>query len=239
MNKHPCEDLYRSYRVVDPDPRSASVAAEDLFTKTYLLPYLAGLKAEPVLEIGAGTGSTLRALHRAGYARVSGTDASVSQVERARSLGSEIELGDGLAVLAARQSASLGAVIVLDVLEHLTLQDLLGMMDLARDRLRPGGLLIARVPNGEGLFGGAILHGDVTHARAFTRRSLMQVFALRGLETVAVMPVRPIMHGLFSTMRAALWSLVEVLLKIASGAESGRFDALVTRNILAVARRPA
>lgn len=231
------EDLYRSYGVVDPAGGGDADAAR--FAARYLVPVLAPLRERPLLEIGAGTGGTLRALRSAGFSLAAGVDSSPSQVERARVLDTTIDLADGLAALQARAPASLGAVLLLDVLEHLTLADLLGLLDLARDRLQPGGLLVARVPNGEGLFGGAILFGDVTHQRAYTRRSLAQAFALRGLETVAVLPVRPVAHGPISALRAVLWRLVEAAVRLAGAAESGRLDALVTRNVLAVARRPA
>lgn len=235
MNTSSAEDLYRSYRAVDLEQGGDAAAA--LFVRRYLLPVLAPARDEPILEIGAGTGGTLRALLAAGFSRVSGVDTSASQVERARSLGTDLELGDGLAVLTARPSASLGAILLLDVLEHLTLAELLGLLELAADRLRPGGLLVARVPNGEGLFGGTILFGDITHLRAYTQRSLTQAFALRGLETVAVQPVRPMAHGVISALRAAAWLVVELLVRTASAAESGSMGVLVTRNLVAVARR--
>lgn len=228
-------DLYRSYRAVDLEQGGDAAAA--LFVARYLLPLLAPLRQEPVLEIGAGTGGTLRALRAAGFLRATGVDTSPSQVERARSLGTDVELGDGLAALAARPSGSLGAVVLLDVLEHLALPELLGLLEAAADRLRPGGLLVARAPNGEGLFGGAILYGDLTHQRAYTRRSLMQAFALCGLQVRSVQPVRPMVHGVPSALRAAAWALVEVVLKVASAAESGAASLIVTRNLLAVARR--
>lgn len=229
------EDLYRSYREFDQEGAEDRAAA--LFAERFLIPILAAHRSEPLLEIGAGTGGTLRALQRAGFGQASGVDSSISQVERARQLGAVVELGDGLAVLAARTAGSLGAILLLDVLEHLTVEQLLELLALSRDRLRPGGLLVARVPNGEGLFGGIIRYGDLTHLRAFTQRSLRQAFGLRGLETVAVAPVRPLVHGPASAARAALWAMVELALKLACAAESGRFDVVLTRNILAIGRR--
>jgi len=229
------EDLYRAYRVLDTS--GAEDQAARLFAGRYLVPLLSDRRADDLFEIGAGTGSTLRALRAAGFVRATGVDGSASQVEQARRLGTEVELGDGAATLAARPSGSLGAILLLDVLEHLTVEQLLAVLELAGDRLRPGGLLVARVPNGEGIFGGAIRYGDVTHLRAFTQRSLRQVFALRGLETVAVTPVRPVVHGPASAARAVLWAVVELAFKAAHAAESGRTDVLLTRNVLGVARR--
>lgn len=235
MTRRTNKDLYRSYRAVDSD-QGGDVAAR-LFAKRHLVPHLVPFREEPILEIGAGTGGTLRALRAAGFHRLVGVDTSASQVERARALGTEVELVDGLVALEDRAAASLGAVLALDVLEHLTLPDLVHLLELAADRLQPGGVFIARVPNGEGLFGGAILHGDLTHLRAFTGRSVAQAFTLGGLSVEAVCPVRPLVHGLPSALRAMAWRLVELVLKLASAIEAGRPNLVVTRNLIAVARR--
>lgn len=231
------DDLYQSYRVFDSVVSTTNPEAEDLFTKAHLLPHLATLRDELILEIGAGDGRTLRALKRAGFKNATGTDMSPYQVARAHELGSEIELGDAIEALRARSTASVGAIVALDVLEHLPLEYLLSLLEIARDRLRPGGVFIARVPNGESPFGGSILHGDITHLRAFTKRSLIQVFALQGFESVHVFPIRPIVHGPVSAIRAGLWMVVEALARTALAAESGTFDSLHTRNVLSVAKK--
>lgn len=235
MSSRANEDFYRGYRALEGATGGDGTAR--LFVDRYLVPHLAPFRHEAILEIGAGTGVTLRALGQAGFTQVSGVDLSASQVEVAVGNGIPVELADGLTALAARAPGSLGAILALDVLEHLTLDELLRLMELAADRLRPGGVLVVRVPNGEGLFAGALRYGDLTHLRAFTRRSLSHAFALRGLGTVEVRPVRPMAHGIASAVRALLWLLVEGLVRVAAAAESGRFDALVTRNILAIARR--
>lgn len=237
MSASSTEDLYRSYRAVEAGTGGDAAAA--LFVARYLRSVLEPARGHPIFEIGAGTGATLRALRRAGFSHAVGIDISASQVEQARAQGTDVALGDGLAALAAYPPGSLGAILLLDVLEHLNLEEVLRLLRLAADRLRPGGLLVARVPNGAGLFGGAVLHADITHQRAFTSRSLAQAFALGGLETAAMRSVRPMAHGIASALRWLAWVVVEALVRTANAAEAGGFDAHVTRNILGVGRRQA
>lgn len=229
------EDLYRAYRTLDGVGGDTSAA---LFARSYLCAPLRMAPRGPMLEIGAGAGGTLRALTALGFSDVRGVDSSASQVEEAERLGSAVELLDGAESLRRSPSASLSAVVALDVFEHLSDDEVLEWVGLCSDRLLPGGLLMLRVPNGEGLFGNAIRYGDLTHRRAFTARSLRQVFDLRGLEPLMIRGCRPIVHGVPSALRAGVWIIAELLLRLTSFAESGRADLIPTRNVFAVARRP-
>src|SRR5690606_24258428 len=44
-------------------------------------------------------------------------------------------------------AGSLGAIVSIHVVEHLPLDSLLALFELARDRLRPGGVLVLETPN--------------------------------------------------------------------------------------------
>lgn len=228
------EDIYRSYGVVDSDETGDRTAR--MFVERYLRSWLEPRRGFPILDIGAGTGTTLRALQRAGFAQVEGVDSSASQVERARLLGTAVLLQGGLEALECRAPGSLGAIILLDVIEHLELKDLLELFRLAASRLTKGGVLVARAPNGTGLFGGAVRYGDLTHRRAYTPQSIAQAFALTGLEPVQFLAVRPMVHGLPSGLRALAWRAAEWCVRIVAMAESGE-RPIVTRNLLAIGRR--
>lgn len=230
----PTEDLYRSY--VPPEPAGSDEAAL-LFARVHLVPALALAPSGPILEAGAGTGATWRALRTLGVGRVIATDGSPSQVEEALRRGTDVQLADAIAAVRAHAASSLAGIIALDLLEHLDDEYVLELLGLCAERLKVGGVLLLRVPNGAGLFGGVIRYGDFTHRRAFTERSVKQVLRLRGLEPVAVRPCRPVVHGLASFLRASSWRLIEWCLRFASAAEAGAGESIVTRNLFAVARR--
>src|SRR4051812_32610480 len=116
-------DLYETYKSISRDP-TQSIAAASLFADAYLAPHLKSFQRDDMLEVGCGEGSTLAALRARGF-RVRGCDASPSQVDSARRNGVEVELCDGRSALDAAAPGSLAAVIALDVLEHLLLDEAL------------------------------------------------------------------------------------------------------------------
>jgi SAM-dependent methyltransferase len=232
----PAFDPYRSYDYTK-GQASRDRAPALLFARKFLVPALTGLSGRPIVELGAGTGSTLLALRHLGFDRVQGCDASPSQLALATAVGAGVELADGLAYLASLPRASLGAVVALDVLEHLEEEQLRDWLLMARSRLGPGSVMVARVPNGEGLFGGAIRYGDLTHRRAFTAASMRQVLGPAGFDLIDCRPCRPIPHGLPSALRSAVWAVVETGLRVASFSETGSWrDSIFTRNLVVTAR---
>ena len=231
-------DAYSSYGYTTgsaiPDPAPAL-----LFARKFLVPALTSVTDRPIVELGAGTGTTLLALKRLGFDRIQGCDVSPSQVELAVSVGARVELADGLAYLGSLPRASLGAIVALDVLEHLGDEQFREWLDMAQSRLSPGAVLVARVPNGEGLFGGAIRYGDLTHRRAFTAASMRQALGPAGFCRIDSRPCRPLVHGLPSALRSAVWAVVETGLRLASFSESGMWSgSIFTRNLVVVARTP-
>jgi hypothetical protein len=71
--------------------------------------------------------------------------------------------------------------------------------------LAPNGRLIIHVPNGEGLFSGRILYGDLTHEQAFTCGSLQQLAGATSFRVVAVKEDAVVVHGPISLIRSLIW----------------------------------
>jgi len=59
-------------------------------------------------------------------------------------------------------------IVVFDVLEHLTLEEILIFLDRAKQLLVTGGVIIARVPNCASPYGLAYQNGDFTHLTQFS-----------------------------------------------------------------------
>ena len=109
--------------------------------------YLALLAAHPpVLDIGCGRGELLEVLGAEGIPAV-GVDLNAEMVAEARGRGLDAHHGDAVEWLRARPEHSLGAVISVHVVEHLELDPLIELLELAASRLVPGGILVAETPN--------------------------------------------------------------------------------------------
>jgi len=74
----------------------------------------------------------------------------------------------GYQAISSEQTADLLAnsfdlVVAFDVLEHIPQDDLPNLLSLIFQKLRPGGLFIARFPNGDSPLGLPFQYGDMTH----------------------------------------------------------------------------
>lgn len=147
---------------------------------------LAAASAAPVLDLGCGSGDLLERL-RVQRIEARGVDLDPAAVAAARARGLDVGEGDLLEGLLACEAASLGAVVSLQVIEHLSLGAVRALFATARRRLRPGGLLVletVHVASGYGLTHGWSI--DPTHRQRLHPR-VLRAFALReGFERVEV-----------------------------------------------------
>jgi SAM-dependent methyltransferase len=225
--------LYATYATThegDADPGSVAVTFQ-----RDILPHLPRDTSVDVLDLGCGQGQLVRQLIFHKFVRARGIDISPEQVEKAHASGIEsVSLGDYRGALDA---GAVDVVVATDFFEHLTRFELLDAVDRVKRGLRPGGLLIMRVPNAVSPFGGNFRYGDLTHETAFTARSLRQLGAAAGFHTIDVYPCRPPVHGVKSGLRAGLWIIIAAMMKAALIAETGQVRGhLVTQNIVGVMR---
>jgi 2-polyprenyl-3-methyl-5-hydroxy-6-metoxy-1,4-benzoquinol methylase len=229
--------LYESYSSQHAGHSSGDAAA--LIYRRDIRPALPAARLGPLMDIGCGQGGLVRLLLADGY-DAEGIDISPEQVALARRSGlRRIRQGDYREIL--RECAGqFAAVTAIDVLEHLTNDEVLVTFDAVASALMPGGIFIARVPNAVSPFGGHIRYGDLTHESWFTARSVRQVAAAADFGSVAVRPCPPVAHGLKSTARAAIWKAVSGCYKLALTAETGALRGhIVTQNMTFAARKAA
>jgi len=190
----------------------------------------------PVLEIGCGQGAILRLLRSEGFTHAEGIDAAIEQVEAARRTALPVLHGDIFDHLRGRKDYY-AAIIAIDVFEHFSKEELMDLVSLIREALRPGGLLLFQTPNGEGLFARRIIYGDLTHMTILTKSSATQLLAFAGLEAVAFYETSPLVVSVGSAIRAALWACVRLLANAIRWVEIRKLNDLWTENMITVARK--
>ena len=108
------------------------------------VPFFAG--ASDVLDVGCGRGEFLELLSAAGIG-ARGLDLNHEMVEACRARGLDAVEGDAVGYLETLPDASLGGVFAAQVVEHLQPGYLLSFLDLAFQKLRPGGRLVLETLN--------------------------------------------------------------------------------------------
>ncbi len=169
-----------------------------------------------------------------------GIDISPEQVALAQTAGvTRVRQGDFRAILAAHP-ARFAAITATDLLEHLTKPEVLQTFDDVVAALVPGGVFVARVPNAVSPLGGHIRAGDFTHQTSFTARSIGQLAAAAGFESVVTRSCPPVAHGLASAARVIVWQVVSACYRIALASETGMLRGhIVTQNLTFAARKQA
>jgi len=140
-----------------------------------------------LLDVGAADGFLAEILTARGFV-VTAVERDRTRAEQARGRCHEVVVGD-LADVAAMLPGPFDAIVYGDVLEHLL--DPLSALGFARQRLVPGGLVVASVPNIAHLWIRlSLLLGrfeyadrgilDRTHLNFFTRRTFLALLARGG-----------------------------------------------------------
>ena len=202
-----------------------------------LRPQLPSSPDARILDLGCGVGTVVRWLHSEGFGRAEGVDVSREQVELGTKLGiGNLRHGDLREVLSGNEGA-FDLVLARDVLEHFSKAEILQILELVYRSLRKGGRFVVQVPNAQGLFFGSVFYADFTHQTAFTERSVRQVLESTGFHEVACSPCEPVVHGVRSGLRWALWRLLSLAIRLAQLIEAGHARGYYTRNLIAVAER--
>lgn len=152
--------------------------------KAKLAPYLDDVRSAPevgpVIDVGCGRGEWLELLRDADVTAY-GVDTNEVVVERGVERGLNVQAGDALTHLRELPEGSVRAVTSFHVVEHLSLDTLVGLIDAALVALAPGGVLILETPNPTNLnVGAASFYLDPTHLKPLHPQFLEFLLVQRG-----------------------------------------------------------
>lgn len=101
---------------------------------------------QPVLDVGCGRGELLAALAERGI-EGRGVDLDAEMADEAQQRGVDVTVGDAVAYLESLADGSLGSIVCIHVVEHLPLATLTRFLELAAQKVRPGGIVVMETPN--------------------------------------------------------------------------------------------
>jgi len=140
----------------------------------------------PVLDIGCGRGEFMELLSEEGVT-ASGIELDAQLAEAGRQRGLDISQGNGLQNLASRADQSLGGLVLIQVVEHLTAPELLNLVSLAADKVRPGGRAVIETVNPQSLYVFArAFYLDPTHDRPVHPAYLTFLFRQAGFTGIEI-----------------------------------------------------
>ncbi|MCU0316336.1 MAG: class I SAM-dependent methyltransferase [Fimbriimonadaceae bacterium] len=191
-----------------------------------------------IMDFGCGMGGLLVVLKEMGYRNISGVDVSPEMVEAASELGApNVTLRELFPTLTDLQDESLDAAVFMDVLEHMTRAELFAILTQVHRVLKPGGRLVAHVPNASGILGSTIRYGDLTHEIAFSPTSWSQITRCLGFHEPMCFEDRPVVHGAKSLARSILWQIVRIPWVLTTLAETGDVRPILSQNMLCYAAK--
>jgi O-antigen chain-terminating methyltransferase len=127
--------------------------------------------AAPVLDVGCGRGELLGLLRDSGI-EARGIDADADMVAYARGEGLEVEQADLVEHLDGLPNGSLGGIFMGQVVEHLPADVLVRALELAAEKLRRGGILVAETINPLSPLALRNYFADLTHAQPLVPETL-------------------------------------------------------------------
>src|SRR5712671_149360 len=168
-----------------------------------------------VLDLGSGTGELCKLAAGLGARRVIGVNMSQEEIDFARTqANAEFVCQDIADFLESQLEVSVDRIFALNILEHLDTDKLVRVLESAHRCLRPGGRLVAMVPNATSPFGGMTRYWDITHYNAFTPSSVRQLSRLAGFgESAEFRECGPVPYALVSGLRYALWQMIRLVIK--------------------------
>ena len=137
-----------------------------------------------LLEIGFGNAVLATWARAIGWA-YTGTELDPDLVARARAAGIDAHQAK-TPIATFAPDCGYDLVVAFDVLEHLTKDEIAGLLEAVRPHLKLGGRLIARFPSGDSPFSGAIQHGDVTHKTEIGSGMIEQIAIANGYNVLQV-----------------------------------------------------
>jgi SAM-dependent methyltransferase len=148
-----------------------------------------------VLDIGCGRGEFLELLRDADIGAY-GVDLDEGMVAACAERGVPAVAADAIAHLRELAPGAVDGIFSSQVAEHLSVSQLMSLLDVSARRLAPGGVIVMETPNPESLFiFSAFFYVDITHVKPIHPEALKWAMENVGFVDVTIERVQPVPPG--------------------------------------------
>lgn len=143
-----------------------------------------------ILDIGCGTGQLLKVLETKGYTNLTGVELDKGQYEAAKEYIPKAKLfNDDLLNFFKKSTEKFDMILMIDVIEHMSKNEVVEILSQIREHLKPGGTFIIRTPNADStLIAPRFRYIDFTHNFILNQESMgtilreasFKVFSFKG-----------------------------------------------------------
>jgi len=172
-------DLYRGFEDVFRGPETLIAERQRRYVELLR-------ERAPVIDIGCGRGELLDLLREAGI-EARGIDLDAGMVAHSREKGHDVEQAEALDYLEGLDDGSVGALVALQVIEHLPYPSLVRLFELAHAKLRPRGILLVETVNPHALPAFKTFFVDLSHVAPIFPEVAVVLCRLTGFDAAYVL----------------------------------------------------
>jgi 2-polyprenyl-3-methyl-5-hydroxy-6-metoxy-1,4-benzoquinol methylase len=229
------EQYYSAFKKGEARERFGFLHLKLWYNEKYL-PLLKNRKQDvPILDLGCGQGFMLKYLRSVGFTNLTGIDISEEQVEIAQEHGFNALHTDAFTFLKEHIN-QYEVIVAIDIIEHFNKEELLELLTLIHQSLKPGGLFIIQTPNGDGLLPNYVIYGDLTHFTILSPLSLKTILTIAKFDNIKIKELGP---GLFVHLPLFLtWQVVRLFAIIIKFVEIGRIQKCWTESMICSCQKP-
>jgi SAM-dependent methyltransferase len=155
------------------------------------LPYVQALPDPIVIDLGSGRGEWLELLTEAGI-KARGVERNSVSIAQCRERGFDVVDNDVISYLRSLAGASVSTITGFHIIEHVSIDALVTLLDEVLRVLRPGGVAIFETPNPENvLVGSNFFYLDPTHKHPVPSELMEFLFDNRGFDATEVLNLHP------------------------------------------------
>jgi O-antigen chain-terminating methyltransferase len=145
----------------------------------------------PLIDLGCGRGEWLELLRESGI-EARGVDSNQVQLEQCRARGLDVTEADFLVHLQNLAAESVGTITGFHIIEHLSFNALVVLLNEVMRVLRPGGIVIFETPNPDNVVVGShYFYLDPTHRHPLPSELMEFVFKHHGFRDIEVLKLHP------------------------------------------------